>query len=332
MSRHGWLAIVLLIAAGLGAWWWWSGRRPPAVVWQGYVDADFVKIGPTQQGLLTTVYVQRGDEVAAGARLFDQDATPDRAARDQAGQMLSQAAGQLANLQAGAKLTEIEQAEANLADANATLTRTIADLKRGEALLPSGAMTKQNVDQLVADHLSAQAKVDAMQAALAQARAPLGRVREIAAQQAAMAAARAALAVTEWRLAQRSVTAPAAGRIADVLQRPGETVAAGAPVVSLLPPENIFVRFFVPEPAIATIHRGDRVALACDGCPPGQEATVSYISPQAEYTPPVIYSESSREKLVFLVEARPPPDRAARFNPGQPVEVRPLGVHGGKSP
>jgi HlyD family secretion protein len=168
-----------------------------------------------------------------------------------------------------------------------------------------------------------------MQAALAQARAPMGRDREIAAQQAAMAAAHSALAVTEWRLAQRSVTAPAAGRIADVLQRPGETVAAGAPVVSLLPPENIFVRFYVPETVLATIHRGDRVALACDGCPGGQDAVISYISPQAEYTPPVTYSESSREKLVFLIEARPPPDRAARFNPGQPVEVRPLAAEGG---
>jgi HlyD family secretion protein len=328
VTRRVWLAIVLLIATGAGAWWW-SARPPPTVAWQGYVDADFVKIGSTQQGLLTAVYVQRGDEVAAGAKLFDQDATPDRAARDQAAQMLSQAEGQLANLQAAAKLTEIQQAEANLADAKATLTRSIADLQRGEALLPSGAMTKQNVDQLRADHLSAQAKVDSMQAALAQARAPMGRDREIAAQQAAMAAARAALAVTEWRLAQRSVTAPAAGRIADVLQRPAETVAAGAPVVSLLPPENIFVRFYVPETVIATIHRGDRVALACDGCPGGQDAVISYISPQAEYTPPVIYSESSREKLVFLIEARPPPDRAARFNPGQPVEVRPLAAEGG---
>ena len=101
-------------------------------------------------------------------------------------------------------------------------------------------------------------------------------------------------------------------------------MTAGEPVVSLLPPANIFVRFFVPEAALSTLHRGDPVALTCDACPDGMTATISFISPQAEDTPPLIYSESSKGKLVFLVEARPRPDQAARFNPGQPVVVRPM--------
>jgi HlyD family secretion protein len=99
---------------------------------------------------------------------------------------------------------------------------------------------------------------------------------------------------------------------------------AGAPVVSLLPPENIFVRFFVPEAALSSIHRGDTVALRCDGCPQGLSAVISFVSPTAEYTPPVIYSESSRAKLVYLIEARPKPEQAALLNPGQPMDVRPL--------
>ncbi len=102
-------------------------------------------------------------------------------------------------------------------------------------------------------------------------------------------------------------------------------MAAGAPVVSLLPPDNIFVRFFVPEAALATMHQGDAVAFACDRCGTGLTGSISFISPQAEYTPPLIYSESSKSKLVFLVEARPPADKAALFNPGEPVEVRPIG-------
>jgi ABC-type multidrug transport system ATPase subunit len=113
------------------------------------------------------------------------------------------------------------------------------------------------------------------------------------------------------------------GRIVDVLARPGETMAAGAPVVSLLPPGNIFVRFFVPQAAFSAVHLGDKVALACDGCPADLSATISFISPQAEYTPPLIYSESSKTKLVFLIEARPRPEQAARLNPGEPIEVRP---------
>jgi HlyD family secretion protein len=318
-----WLAIALLLLAAGGGIWWWSGHRPPGIVWQGYAEADFVRVGPTQQGLLTAVFVARGDAVAAGAPLFTQDDAADRAARDQAAQMLAQAEKQLANLQAGGKPTEIEQAEANLADAGATLVRTAADLRRGEILLPKGDVTKQNVDQLRADYLSAQAKVDALQAALTQSRAPLGRDREIEAQRAAMKAAQSVLDMAEWRLGQRSVIAPAGGRIVDVLARPGETMAAGAPVVSLLPPGNIFVRFFVPQAAFSAVHLGDKVALACDGCPADLSATISFISPQAEYTPPLIYSESSKTKLVFLIEARPRPEQAARLNPGEPIEVRP---------
>ena len=108
-----------------------------------------------------------------------------------------------------------------------------------------------------------------------------------------------------------------------MLARPGETLEAGAPVVSLLPPENIFVRFFVAETSLAHVHIGDTVALTCDNCPPDLVGTVSFISPQAEYTPPFIYSESTRAKFVFLAEARPKPDQARLFNPGQPVTVKP---------
>jgi HlyD family secretion protein len=324
VKRRLLLLIVLLVAAGGGAWWWYFARQPPPVMWQGYAEADFVKVAPTQQGLLTAVAVARGDAVETGALLFTQDDADDRAARDQATQMLTVATQQLANLMAGGKPTEILQAEANLADIQSTLVRIAGDLARGEELLPRGAATKQSVDQLRAEHRSAQAKSDALQAALAQSRAPIGRDSEIQAQRASVAASRAALEMAEWRLAQRRVTAPAGGRVADVLARPGETMAAGMPVVSLLPPGNIFVRFFVPEPLLSTIHRGDLVALTCDHCPADLPATISFISPKAEYTPPLIYSESSKAKLVFIVEARPRPEQAANLNPGQPIEVHPI--------
>ena len=154
----------------------------------------------------------------------------------------------------------------------------------------------------------------------------MGRKPEIEAQRAAVAAAQAALAMAEWRLARRTVAAPVGGRVADVLAQPGETMAAGAPVISILAPENIFVRFFVPETGLSGLHRGDPVVLGCDGCPSGLLGTISYISPTAEYTPPVIYSESTRAKLVYRIEARPRPDQAALFNPGQPMEVRLVGA------
>lgn len=316
------LIVVMLIVAGAAGYLGWRHFHANApAAWQGYAEADFVKVGPVQSGLLTAVSVARGDAVAAGAPLFALDDTNERAARDQAARQLAQAEEQLANLEAPSKTTEITQAEANLADARATLVRAAADLERGAELLKRGNMALQTVDQLRAAHRSAEAKVQQAEAALAQARAPMGRDSEIKGQRAAVDAARAALAMADWRLSLRSVAAPVGGRVADVLARPGETLAAGAPVVSILPPENIFIRFFVPETALAALHRGDPVALGCDGCPAGLTGTISFIAPQAEYTPPVIYSEATRAKLVYLIEARPLPDQAARLNPGQPMAV-----------
>ncbi len=324
MTRNVRFAIAAAaLAAGAGLWWWLAHTAADPDVWQGYVEADYVKVAPTQAGLLTSVAVVRGDLVKAGAPLFSQDETPDRAARDQAARQLDQARQQLANLQAGGKQTEIDQAMANLADARATLVRADSDYRRGLALLPDRAVSVKSVDEQRALYQSAQAKVQSLEAVVAQLHGPMGRENEIKGQLYAIDSAQAALDFAEWRLSQRNVAAPAGGRIADVLARPGETMAAGAPVVSLLPPENILVRFFVPETALAAIHRGDTVSLACDGCAAGLAAAISFISPQAEYTPPVIYSESSRAKLVYLVEARPPPDKAAGLNPGQPVVVRP---------
>ncbi len=324
VNRTVLLVVVGLLVVVLGFSWWWQHRGNSEVIWQGYADADFIKVAPTQGGLLTSLAVARGDSVAAGALLFTQDEVPDKAVADQAAHLLEQSEAQLANLEAGSKTTEIEQARSSLTDMRASLALTKGDYVRGEALAAAGTLAPQDLEKLHADYLSAKAKVDAAEAALAQAIAPLGRKREIAAQRAAVDAARAALASAQWHLAQRRVVAPAAGRIADVIARPGETVAAGAPVVSLLPPENILVRFFVPENAFAGIHRGDSVGLTCDGCPSRLTATISFVSPQAEYTPPVIYSESSKAKLVFLVEARPEKSQATLLNPGQPVEVRPL--------
>ena len=318
--------ILLLIAVLLAAFGWWRIVTHSAThnEWQGYVEADFVKVAPIQQGLLTHVWVARGDQVSKGQPLFTQDETVELAARDQASRQLQQSQAQLGNLLAPGKLSEIHQAEANIADAQAARDKAELDLRRNESLLPSGGVSLQVVEEQRADLRSADAKLQGMSDALALHKEPLGRIGEIRAQQAAIDAATAALAMAQWRLDQRQVKAPDAGVVADVLARPGETVGAGAPVVSLLSPSNIFVRFFVPEQHIAQVHAGDSVRLVCDACPADLIGHVSFIAPRAEYTPPVIYSDTNRAKLVYLVEARPVLLQAARLNPGQPVMVRPI--------
>jgi HlyD family secretion protein len=149
-----------------------------------------------------------------------------------------------------------------------------------------------------------------------------GREDQIDAAARDVAAQRAALDQADWNLAQKSVRATVAGQVTDTLYVTGEWVAAGSPVVSMLPPENIKVRFFVPQTDLGRITIGESVSIACDGCPAPVSARISFIAPQAEYTPPVIYSSDSRAKLVFLIEARASAADSVKLHPGQPVDVR----------
>jgi HlyD family secretion protein len=189
------ILVLALAAIAASGWWWWRARGPVQIEWQGYAEADFVKIGPTLAGLLTSVFVERGVKVDRGAQLFDQDDIADRAALDQAARQLRQTEAQLANLQSAGKPTEIQQAEANLADAQAARDKLWADLQRTERLLKSGTASVQLAEQQRADLRSAAAKIQGLEAALAQLRNPLGRESEIKAQQAAVEAAHAAVAM-----------------------------------------------------------------------------------------------------------------------------------------
>ena len=112
-----------------------------------------------------------------------------------------------------------------------------------------------------------------------------------------------------------------AGLVNDTNYVVGEWVPAGSPVVSLLPAQNIKVRFFVAESMLGAVKVGQTINVRCDGCAAPLAAQVTFISPQAEYTPPVIYSRESRTKLVYLIEARTEPEDAVKLHPGQPVDV-----------
>jgi HlyD family secretion protein len=144
--------------------------------------------------------------------------------------------------------------------------------------------------------------------------------------EAALRSAEARLNSAKTRLERRRVNSPATGTIQEVYFRAGEQVPAGRPIVSLLPPDNVRVRFFVPQAKLPTIHIGDRIVVTCDGCASDLVARVSFISAQAEFTPPVIYSQEERARLVFRVEATP--ERPADLRTGQPVSVALQGAAG----
>ncbi len=287
---------------------------------QGYAEGEYIRVAAPFAGTLDKLHVQRGAEVAAGALLFSLEQVNEAAARREAEQRLRRAEAQLENLQKGKRPSEIDSLKAQLAQAEAVLKLSEAQFKRQEQLFKSAAVGKEQLDQSTAARQREQARVQELNAQLVTARLA-AREDEIAAARAEVAAAQAVLAQAEWRLAQKTVLAPLAGRVDDTLYTQGEWVPAGSPIVSLLPPQNIKIRFFVPEPQLTTLRMGQAIQVSCDGCGAGFEAQISFISSQAEYTPPLIYSKETRAKLVFLVEARPPAQHAASLHPGQPLDI-----------
>jgi HlyD family secretion protein len=288
---------------------------------QGYVEGEYVYVSSPEAGTLRALPVQRGRRVRAGDPLFALDDVPEKAARAQAAQQLAQAQATLEDLKKGKRPPEIQSAQAQLDQAQAALALAEQELARQEKLatVPGGA-ARQDLDRARSTRDQDSRRVAQLQADLQTAQTG-SRDDQIAAAAAAVRALQAALDRADWDLSQKSQAAPAAGLIFDTLYRPGEWVAAGRPVVALLPPENVKVRAFVAEASVGAIHLGDPVSITMDGVPQPQAGKVSFISPQAEYTPPVIYSEESRGKLVFMVEAVFDAAIAANLHPGQPVDV-----------
>jgi HlyD family secretion protein len=307
-----WLGGALIaLAAAMGL-----GGDGGALEVQGYVEGEYVYVGSPVAGRLETLDVARGAHVAEGAPLFQLDRSSEQPARDDAAARLARAEASLADLRKGKRPSEIDSIQAQLAQANAMLKLSEAKLERRKPL--GDAVSREDVEQASAEYERDKARIAELQAELETAR--LGaRADEIQAAEAEVSAAQAQLAQAEWRLDELSQAAPQAGLVVDTLYRTGEWVAAGAPVVSMLPPENVKLRFFVPEPRLGAIEVGDEVQVRCDACAPDLTAVISYISPDAEYTPPVIYSREMRAKLVYLVEAKPRQPDALR--PGQPVDV-----------
>jgi len=294
---------------------------PPSPAVQGYVEGEFVYVSSTAAGTLDALSVRRGAQVRAGDPLFTLDNVPEKAARDQAAEQLAQARATLEDLKKGKRPFEIQSAQAQLNQAQAALALAGQELARQEQLAAvPGAAARQDLDRARSTRDQDSQRAAQLEADLKTAQTG-SRDDQIAAAQAGVRALEAALARAEWDLSQKSRAAPAAGLVFDTLYRPGEWVAAGRPVVALLPPENVKVRAFVAETRVGAIHPGDAVRVTVDGVRQALAGKVSFISPQAEYTPPVIYSQESRGKLVFMVEAVFDAATAANLHPGQPVDV-----------
>lgn len=308
--RVGLLSLLLSLAAC---------NRADERAFQGWVEADLIFVAPDEVGRVMTLDVREGDSVAAGAPLFAVDEDLQRA---------DVSANEAAVKEARARLARAE-AQQQRPDEIAVLQ---AQMQRAEAMLALSTAELDRQKQLSEKNVSSRAQLDIAQANFERDRAALEEVRrqivvarlaareeDIAAARQALAAAEARLASARTRLARRKLASPVAGTVQQIYFRAGEMLPAGRPVLAVLPPANLKLRFFVPEPRLPEVAVGDNVRVRCDGCRDDIAARISFISRAAEYTPPVVYTLEERAKLVFLVEARPA--EPARLRVGQPVRV-----------
>jgi len=286
----------------------------------GYMEAYLVLVGSEQGGRVEALSVEEGDSVEKGAAVFTLESTEQEAEVAAAKARVSEAEARLADAkQQMQRPSEIDVLEASLAQAKAMLVQSNLTLDRTQKLFDKHWVSQAQLDDAQAQHDRNQAAVAEAEKRITAAKLP-NRSDLIDAAAAAVENARHSLEQAEKMLAKRKVFAPADGTVEEVYFRPGEVVNAGQAVVALLPPGNLKVRFFVQEPVRANLQVDQTVNVTCDACEGELPAKISFIAREAEFTPPVIFSREQRQKLVYLVEARPLA-ATAKLTAGQPVTV-----------
>lgn len=287
---------------------------------QGYIEGRYTYLSSALSGRLEKLIVSRGDRVEADNLIFVLDQQPETDQLKQAQKNFAQTQQILIDLQKGQRQTVLDQIKAQRAQAVTVMQLDKKTLLRYQRLYTKRAIDKASVDAAQSNYQRDVKKIKELDASLSEAKSG-ARENQIKAQRATVEAAMADLKRAKWALAQKTMYAPISGFVFDTYYRVGEFIPANQPVVSLLAPENIKLVFFIPEPILSRISLGERIRFSCDGCREKTPATISFISSQAEYTPPVIYSEDTRDKLVYRVEAKIAPDIAIHFHSGQPVDV-----------
>ncbi len=294
------------------------GAPAPAAV--GYVEGDYVQLAPIDVAQIREVRVKRGDAVKTDEIIAVLETRDAENALNDATAKKVQAEADLANLRRGRRPEEIAVIEATLASAVAQAGDAERTLRRRQDLFSKGSASQAEYDQAVTANDVAQARLGEIRANLAVAKLP-AREDEIRSAENRLKSAEANRAQAEWRLSQRTLRAPQSGRISDALRRVGELAGPSAPVVTLLPEGAVKLKVYLPEALVSRAAPGARLSVRCDKCPSGLSARISYVSREPEFTPPVIYSLETRQKLVYLIEARPEDASLRALQPGQIVDV-----------
>lgn len=287
-------------------------------VWQGYVEADMIYISSENGGIITKEYVDRGDRIKPGDKLFQLDAGEYLAICAEAEATLAKTKAELEDLRKGARDEEISQIKAAISKLEAVSALSDIEHERTKGLHGKNAVSRKEYDTAKWNSERDRRALDEARESLSVAMLPARKDRINAAEKA-VAAAEESLNAAKWHLAQKTVDAQNSARVFDVFLRKGEYAAPGSPVMALIPDENIKVRFFVKYEEACKLKTGDRVEFSSDK---KYAAHVTYISQKPEYTPPVIYSQDNTSKLVFMIEAKPESKDAPLLNPGLPVLVK----------
>ena len=318
------IPVIIIALAAVGFYFKdrWLPQAPGQANYLGYVEGETVMIAAPQAGRITMRPATKGALIRKGDPVFSLDTSVAAAelARTEAAVHTAQA--QFDNLLTGKREPELEQIRAQRREAEAGLALAKNDLLRALSLTTSGTGSRTSLEQAqaaVSQYQSRIAQFDASEAAAKLA----ARDADIEAARSKVKEAEASSQQAQAKLADLSPLAPADATVENTFFEVGEWVSAGQPVVSLLPPNAVTLRFFVPEQVLAKAQPGTAIHFTCDACGSALTATITHVEATPEFTPPVIYSQGARAKLVYLAEARPDAiDPLLR--PGLPIEVEPL--------
>jgi HlyD family secretion protein len=318
-------AVLALVLVAAIAWFGWSVFRGDGsengVEASGTVEATEADLGFEIPGRVADVAVREGDRVRAGQRLAGIDTTELEAALRAARSQAEAARSRLDELRSGFRVEEVAQARAMLRAAKSRLANAEEDLARGRALFEGGAISRERLDQLATarDVTAAEAEAAAEQLRLLE-RGP--RPEQVAAARATLEAAEAEAGRLEARIGFSSVLAPFDGIVTVRHREPGETVAPGAPVLTVMDPGDRWVRIYVPENRAGRLRLGGPAEIRADAYPDRTYAgEVMHIASEAEFTPRNVQTTEERVKLVYEVRVRVTGDPELELKPGLPADV-----------
>jgi HlyD family secretion protein len=286
----------------------------------GYVEGRYVYLSSPVSGTLISLGVQKGQSIAKNQLAFQLDPQPELSQLQNAEAQLESAEQDLKDLELGQRTTVLDRLSAQIKQAEANVAYSKKMLDRNVELRKTHYVSQAALDQARSQFQSDSEALHTAEANLAEGK--LGaREHAILSMRAKVKSLRAQVSQYQWMVSQKTIRIPSDGFVQDTLFRQNEFVPAGKPVVEFLPPANRLLIFFVPERNLSEVKMGQTIHFTCDACQKNMTASIDYISSHAEYTPPVIYSKDSREKLVYWVEAKIDPAVVNKMNPGQPIEV-----------